>query len=410
MMRYWIKVMVGALVVAGASGGLAAPALAAGYAQGLQGARSAGLSGAVTARPDMGAAGYYNPAGLVLDEGLSLDVGASALVPRVIYEDPETGERTAAQVNGAFPPYLHGRLGFEHWAVGLSFGVPYGSGLSWPQDWTGRYEVTATSLTVMEAAPSVAWRPVDWLAIGGGPRLAYGTVGIERALDFAQPDSSGSVDLSGQAFGLGGQAGLWAQVHDRWQVGASWRSAVALAMEGVARFEDVPQEMADRAHDTRAQTEMVMPHRLALGVAYEVGLSGVISVDLEYQLWGAVDRFEVDFESDGVDDISEPRDWENTLTMRLGAEYQLPLNGLSVRTGFAIDPSPAPASTLSPATPDTDRFITSLGLGYEATEFLDVNLAYRFITLSRTASDGDFPGVYDGQIHGFSLGVAARVW
>ncbi len=385
-------------------------AVAGGYAQGFQGSQSAGMSGAVTARPNMPEAGFYNPAGFALQDEFGASLGAAALVPQVIYEDPRTGERTRAQVSGAFPPYLHGYWRQGSISLGLSLGVPYGAGLEWPEDWPGRFEVTSTSLTVYEAAPSLAWRPITWLAIGGGPRIAYGQVGFERFIDFAQPGDEGFVNLSAGAFGMGGQVGAWAQVHDLWSLGLSWRSAMTLAFEGLARFENIPEEMEDRAHDTIARTEMDLPHRLVAGVAFEVGAMGTISLDLEYTLWGVVDTFEVRFDSEDVEDILEARDWENTLAMRVGAEYLMPINGLTLRTGFAIDPSPAPEDTLSPATPDTDRYITSLGLGYQAMEFMDVDLSYTFITLSRTASTGDFPGVYDGQIHAFTLGLRWSAW
>lgn len=382
---------------------------AGGYAQEFQGHQSAGLAGAVTGRPDMPEAGYFNPAGWMLQDRYGVGGGVTVLVPLVAHEEPQSGERTRAEVDGAFPPYLHGFARFGDFAAGLSVGVPYGAGLQWPEDWSGRFEVTSTSLRAFEAAPSVAWRPVDWFALGAGPRIAWGQVNYERYLDFAHPGEEGFVRLAAGAPAMGGQVGAWAQVHDLWSVGLSWRSAMTLEFEGMARFEDIPPEMEHRAHDTVARTEMILPHRIAAGVAYELGVVGVISVDLQYTLWGAVENFEVHFESDGVDDIEEPRNWSNAIAMRVGAEYFAPVDGLSLRTGFAIDPSPVPEETLSPAQPDTDRTITSFGVGYEVSEFLQMGLAYNFIVLSQTASTGDgFPGVYDGWIHVFSLGVEGR--
>ena len=385
------------------------PAEAGGYAQGFQGSQSAGMSGAVTARPDMPEAGFYNPAGFVLQEDFGFGIGGAALVPQVIYEDPGTGERTRAEVSGAFPPYFHGYFRFGDFAAGLSMGVPFGAGLQWPEDWPGRFEVTSTSLRVFEAAPSVAWRPLQWLSVGAGPRFAWGTVGYERFLDFARPGEEGFVELSANAPAVGAQVGVWAQVHDLISLGASWRSSMDLDFEGIARFENIPPEMEMDAHDTVARTRMVLPHRFALGLAYEVMGSGVLSLDLEYNLWSAFDTFEVAFESDAIDDIVEDRSWNNTIAMRAGAEYLSPVDGLTIRSGVAIDPTPAPRETLSPAQPDTDRTVMSLGAGYIAAEGLQVDLAYNFVILNRTASgDEDFGGIYDGQIHVFTLGIRGR--
>ncbi len=385
---------------------MANPAWAGGYAQGFQGAGSAGVAGAVTGRPDIPEAGYYNPAGWALQDEWGLSGGGSLILPIVVHEDPQSGDRTQAEIDGAFPPFFHafGRIG--DFAGGLSLGVPYGAGLQWPEDWPGRFEVTSTSLEAYEASPSVAWRPFDWLAIGGGPRFVWGRVSYERFLDFARPGEEGFVDLAASAPGIGGQVGIWGRPHDLLSLGASWRSGMTLEFEGVAEFEDIPEEMQQDAHDTVARTDMVLPHRFALGLAYEVAAVGILSLDLEYSLWGAFETFEVEFDSEEVDDIVEDRDWNNTFAMRFGAEYLAPVEGLSIRSGLAIDPSPAPQDTLSPAQPDTDRTIMSLGAGYIPAEGIALDVAYNFITLNRTASTGDdFGGIYDGQIHVFSVGL-----
>lgn len=400
-----------AVIVAVGLATLSSPATAGGYTQSFQGAQSAGISGAVTARPDMPEAGYYNPAGWTLQDSWGVGFGGSLIFPIVMHEDPATGETTRAEIDGAFPPNLHAFGQWRDVAAGVSFGVSHGAGLQWPEDWPGRFEVTSTSLQALEAAPSLAWRPLDWLAIGGGPRFVWGSIGYERFLDFARPGEEGFVELNASAPGVGAQLGIWGAVSDRVSLGASWRSAINLEFEGVAEFEDVPMEMEDQAHDTNARTTMILPHRFATGVAYEVIGAGILSLDLEYTRWGAYDSFDVAFESDGVDDINEERNWRHTLGMRAGAEYMSPLDGLSVRSGLAIDPTPAPEDTLSPAQPDTDRTIMSLGAGYQVVEGLHFDLAYNYIILNRTASaDEGFSGIYDGQIHVFSVGMQARPW
>ena len=389
----------------------AGEARAGGYAQGFQGAAAAGVSGAMTARPTVPEAGYFNPAGFVLQGEWGVSGGASGIFPFVSHEDPASRERTRAEVDGAFPPNFHGFGRWRNFAAGLSLGIPYGSGLQWPEDWSGRFEVTSTRLTAYEAAPSVAWRPVKWLAIGGGPRLVVANVGFQRQIDVARPGEEASVDLNATTTGLGGQIGLWAKPLDLLSVGVSWRSAVTLDFEGVARFENVPLEMQHQARDARAETTLVLPDRVALGVGYELGAFGMLSLDLEYNRWSVYETFEVRFDNqgeEGPEDLVERRDWEDTLTMRFGVEYFSPLDGLAIRSGFAIDPSPAQEETLSPAQPDMDRYIMSLGAGYQAGERLYVDMAYNYVILSRTASAGDFAGIYDGQVHVFSLGITLR--
>ena len=385
-----------------------APAAAGGFAQGFQGTSAAGLSGAVTGRPDLPEAGYFNPAGFALQGNFGGGIGAAFLFPVVIHEDQDTRARTRAEIDGAIPPHLHAFGRYGDFAAGLSLGIPYGSGLQWPEDWAGRFEVTATSLTAYEAAPSVAWRPLEQLAIGGGPRFVWADVHFARRIDVTRPEEEARVSLDASAFGVGGQVGIWGEPLDRLTLGVSWRSSVTMDFEGVARFDDIPPEMSHRVHDARGRTTITLPDRVAFGVAYEISAMGRLSLDVEFNRWSTFDRFAVEFDSDDEDfdaDFSEVRDWDNTWGMRLGIEVFSPIDGLAMRSGFAIDPTPAPEDTLTPAQPDTDRYIMSLGLSYEGLPGLHVDAAYNYIILSRTASTGEFGGVYDGQVHAFSLGL-----
>jgi long-chain fatty acid transport protein len=387
---------------------VASTGTAGGFSQGYQGTTAAGLSGAVTARPDLPEAGYFNPAGLVLQKPWGGGVGAAALFPVVVHEDPTTQERTRAEIDGAIPPHLHVYGRYGAFGAGLSLGIPFGSGLQWPDDWPGRFAVTSTSLRAYEVAPSLAWRPIDRLAIGAGPRFVWANVHFARRIDITRPEEEARVSLDASAFGIGGQLGIWGQPLDNLTVGLSWRSFIPLDFEGIARFDDIPPEMSHLAHDARGRTSITLPDRVALGVAYGVAALGQISLDLEFNRWSVFDRFEVQFDSDDEDfsaDFSEVRDWDNTWGMRLGLEVYSPIDGLAFRSGFAVDPSPAPEETLTPAQPDTDRYIMSLGLAYEGLPGLFVDLAYNYIILSRTASSGEFAGIYDGQVHAFSLGL-----
>lgn len=404
--RWVCGLLAGALLMVGAG-----EATAGGYAQGIQGAASAGLAGAMTARPNRPEAGYYNPAGFVLQRGWGVSGGAAGIFPFVRFQGLGSGSQTKAEVDGAFPPHLHGFYRFQDFGVGLSLGVPYGSSLRWPDDWEGRFEVTSTSLRAYEAAPSVAWRPVDWLAIGAGPRFVYSTVGFGRQIDTARPQQEARVALDASTMAVGGQLGVWGRPMDLLTVGLSWRSSVQLDFEGMARFEEVPPELESEARDAVARTTMYLPDRVALGLAYELGAVGMVSLDLEWNRWSMYERFDVEFErpgGEGPRDLSEERGWENTIGMRLGLEVLSPVNGLAIRSGFGIDPSPAPAGGVSAAQPDMDRYITSLGVGYQAGERLFVDAAYNYLILSETASTADFAGVYDGMVHVLVVGLTIR--
>lgn len=383
-------------------------ASAGGFSQPLLGAQSAGTGGAVTGRADVPEAGFYNPAGWTLQRDWGAAIGGSAMYPIVVHRAGD-GTQTSAEVEGSYPPFLHAYGAFGDLAAGLSIDVPFGAGVQWPEQWEGRFEATATRLQAFEAAPAVAWRPIDEFAVGAGPRLLWAQLGFEQFRDFAQDDQEGFVELNASGVGVGAQVGAWGAVHDHWTVGASWRSASTVELEGMAHFEDIPPEMQHLAHDTPASTTMALPHRFAAGFAYDMPVMGRLSVDVEYTLWSSNDEFVVDFESDDIDAIEQQRNWGNTFSMRAGVESLPVIQGLVLRSGLAYEPSPAPREAVTAAQPTTDRMITSLGAGYIPFDGVEIDAAYNFMLLDSTvAADDGLSGTYGGQVHAFTLGVYLR--
>jgi len=68
-------------------------------------------------------------------------------------------------------------------------------------------------------------------------------------------------------------------------------------------------------------------------------------------------------------DVAQDQAWRNTVSVRVGGEFQR--GKLTLRHGTYLEQSPAPASTLSPSSPDANR----LGLGGGASWRFDRTLA-----------------------------------
>jgi long-chain fatty acid transport protein len=400
--------VVTAAVVAGtlfASGA----ALAAGFSQGLQGAASSGMAGAVTAHPEMVEGGYFNPAVYAFTPGLTFGLGGALVMGQLTHIEPSTGAETNTLPARGTPPYAHVAMGHGPIATSLSLMVPFGSGLSWPEDWAGRFEVTQIGLQALEITPSIAARPIKQVAIAAGPRILNATVEYRRRIDTVNPEREGSVHLGTAGWGLGWQAAILAEPLAGWTVGASYRSKARFDFTGRAHFEDIPIEMSHKAHDTTAKTTLVLPERLAVGTAYRFGFGLMLSVDLEYTGWRVFEVFAIDFDSEDVPDVAEPRRWHDTLALRVGAEYTGLVDGLAMRAGFAIDPSPSPRDTLSPSLPDSDRYLVTVGAGYAFGFGLRGDLALGRVILAPTASHGEaFAGEYRGAIHVMSAGLGGR--
>jgi long-chain fatty acid transport protein len=391
----------------------ASQAHAAGFALAEQGAQHQALAGATTAREDIGSVGFSNPAAYLMGAGLRAMVGASLVRPTITHTSPQ-GQQTDTESALSTLPQLHVG-GSLHTGIGVfgghvAFFAPYGSSVQWPDGWSGRYEAQRTRLQVLELNAGAGFSPARWLAISAGPRLLLGSLDTGRAVDTVDPTRDTRVAIATSGRAVGWQVSAMSAPIEQLTLGASFRSAATIDLSGTADFSDVPIELSGRARDTKVTSALPTPARLALGAAWDFG-QATLSLDAELFLWSSFEALRLDFEDDQVADVNQIRRWEDTVAIRLGWEQRLVDDQLSLRGGLAWDPSPGPADTLSPSSPDTDRVIVGLGVGwgFEQIEGLriDGSLGYTAL-LSRAASDPElFPGSYAGQllVAGLSVGV-----
>jgi long-chain fatty acid transport protein len=120
---------------------------------------------------------------------------------------------------------------------------------------------------------------------------------------------------------------------------------------------------------------------------FEVGLTNqalsnlTLSFDLQWVGWSSFRSLSLDFENDpgGILDSSVPKNWNDVINFRLGAEYELS-EALALRMGYVWDPTPVPPETLDTLLPDSNRHDVSIGLGYKSGS-ISVDLAYMAIIL-----------------------------
>ena len=387
-------------------------AQAAGFAVHEQGAASAALGGAATARPDLADAQYYNAAAWAVGSRASLSV--AALWP-TLSNQASDGQTQTEATTSAIPSLGAGLawrdvagLGWGDAGLGLSLGAPFGSSVRWPQGWPGRYDSEQTSLQVLELGLSGAWRPQPWVSLGAGLRAQRLGFSTQRALDVARPEQDARVRIDGASSALAWQGALLLWPTSALTVGLSWRSGSAHLARGAARFEDVPLELESRARDSATTTRFDLPGRLALGLAYRLGGATTLSLDAERFGWGVVDALRVDFEDPALTDLTQPRGWRATWALKLGAERAFFAQRMVARAGFFIDPSPAPANTLGASSPDGDRVGGALGAGLAVGQGLrvDVSLGYTAILERQTTQELGRQGRYAGRILSGALGLA----
>lgn len=385
---------------------LPAAALASGFAIPEQSAKALGMGG-VGVAADVGAAAiYYNPGALGWEDGIAAELSGTLIIPSFSYEPLRAIDGSPAKANPqvfVLPTLFAGfPVGPLHLGVGVFSN--FGLGLEWPAGFDGRFESQSSALQTLTFNATVAWKIHRHVSIGAGFDLVRGTVKLSQRLNMI--DAEGLLTLGGGTWGAGANAGVATHfLDDRLSIGVSYRSAVALAFDGRADFV-VPPEFEATLRDQAIRTTIVLPHIISLGVAFKPVKKLELSLDGSYTTWSSIDAFRFDFEDDALDQQLR-RDWVNTVTFRLGGQWEV-YDKLTLRLGVGFDQSPAPAHTLSPSLPDAHRLLFSVGAGYRLGNFsLDAGYLLA-VLLARQSAEPAFPARYSGLAHVVGLTLSFR--
>ena len=394
MSRAWLVAVVAVLVAP-------AGAHAAGFAVSEQSAVASGTAGAGVARQDDAGLAWYNPAALADGGGWRLGAGLTLAHPSVTAEAMDGSWTTDAESRWSTPPHLDLSWASGRFAAGVSLGVPFGSGITWPGDWPGRHEIVRTQLEDFRAAPFLALRLGD-VRIAGGVHVDAARLRIGRKLDFIDMDGDVAIDMDGR--GVGVDASAYWQANAELGVGVVYRSRTTIDFEGGANF-TTPEAFSEKTVDQVARTTMTLPDQFVVGAHWQRGKWAALA-DAEITAWGTYDQLLVDFAEEQTPDALQVNGWGTTVALRGGGEYT-PLPQLTVRAGAYYDPTPAPDDRLAPSSPDSSRVGVTAGATYVLSAAWRVDAFYEslFLLERESSSMDSLAARYGGsaQILGFGV-------
>ncbi len=334
---------------------------------------------------------FYNPAGLAYLESLAFAAGDTMVFPSFNYEDPAAVNPKGSNVNKLVPPphvyasyarkFDFGRLG-----AGIGFNYPFGLTLDWGDDFSGKHLVTKSALTIAELTAGLGYSPIPEVSIGAAFVASPAHVYLKRymgqqfglAADDGSPIEDASVEMSGSGWGFGFTAGVQARPLPWLFIGANYRSAIHLGLEGNAHFN--LDGLSDKSGfpDQKVETAFELPHIIAAGIGARFG-SFYTEFDLDYTFWSIFEEIPLTFPEDQTGALTQsvPEYWKDGFTFRLGNEYAI-TDQLRVRLGVGYDQSPATDEYLSPMLPDSDRAFVMGGAGYTFDFGLSIDAAYGF--------------------------------
>jgi long-chain fatty acid transport protein len=374
-------------------------AFSAGYQLNLQGLRQLAMGGGGTAYPWDAATIFYNPGGLARMDNFQVYGSALAIIPRVQFINSATGMSERSE-NKTFTPFNIYAGGTVKGLKGLGFGVgvytPFGSGVTWNDNWSGRYVVQSIYLQSVFVQPTVSYKINDAISIGAGYVYAFGHVDLSRALPVPSGASSsttgggipfpndGTANLNGKANGMGYNVGISLKASESLHFGISYRSRVDMHVKsGDAKF-TVAQSVASTFPNTSFDATLPLPEVLSVGAAWKPLPKFTVQVDFNLTGWKAYDSLAFNYSApvNGTMRSSAARLYQNRLASRLGMHYQA-TPSMEIMVGGAYDPSPVRDGYVTPDLPDASRVVGTAGFCWKPVPKLGILAVVEYVSSER---------------------------
>lgn len=416
------RLALAALAVA-VSGILAAPAAqASGFQLKENSAKALGraFAGSAAAPGDVSLV-VNNPAGMSTLDGVYFKADVTAINFSTEFTgggfdvtgQPLTGADSAVQGGDTIPvPALF--MAFpvgQHSHIGLALTVPYGFTTEYPKDWVGRYKGVKSHFQSLDFTLSYSYALSENFSVGGGLIAQQTEADLTSMVDFGtllgDPQShDGLARIVGDDTGFGYQLGLLWRMTARDYLGFNYRSKISHTLEGNATFHDVPPQLAalvqaGNFQNTTGTADFTTPASATLSYWHQGQRFG-FGANVGFTDWSSFEELRVHYES-GQADTVEPENWEDTMYVSLGGDYQLN-NVWTVRAGVSYDKTPTVDATRTPRVPDGNRTWLSFGLTYAPSNDFELNVGFAHLWVEDASFNNS--GITGGPMGSTLVGVS----
>lgn len=380
----------------------------AGFQLNLQGMRQLAMGGSGTAIPWDASTIFYNPGGMTQITNWQAYGSINVLTPRIRYVNAPTGTTTVDAVEQTYTPfnvYVAAPIGYKtRWRAGVGVYTPFGTGINWGNDWTGKYIIQDISLQAIYIQPTVSYEINDHISVGAGFIYATGNVELNRALPTLNANGeNGQAHLTGRGNGVGFNLGVHVKASDNVQFGFTYRSQVNMKVRrGFAEFSNIPTSLSGQFTNTAFSSKLPLPQVVSAGIGWMVSDRLTLQADANFVGWGTYDSLKFDYENNtsSLQDTRSARRYKNTLALRAGMHYKFSDNFAGM-LGTAYDPSPVRDGFVNPDLPDSRRYLATGGLSLKLWERMTVIGVVEYIFAQErtgTSNEAGFTGTYQTKI------------
>ncbi|MGO8993075.1 MAG: OmpP1/FadL family transporter [Polyangiaceae bacterium] len=400
-----------------------------------RGVRPLGRGGAFVAGADDFNATWYNPAGLA-DAGTSFLLDASWLNFSSTFQrqtDVVTASNTVLvqndpTVNGTTKfipiPTIGGTYNVDRFTFALGAFAPYTAITSYPLTLSdGSPSPSRYSLVSLDGSALVvtglwaAYKPAEWIRLGLGIEGLVGNFDSTVVFSACPPknllcagedpqyDAFSQLKV-GPIFAPSGNAGITIVPDEHVRVGLSGQLPFSINAPATVTVQlpNAPEFNGASQQGTNANVQFTLPAVLRAGIEYRFALGpGGMRVEAAYvrELWSEEQSIKIvptnitlvgvnGFPSPyAVSPITIPRNYQDSNSFRLGAEYAAKVHGYGIdaRMGVSYETSGVPAAYLSPLTVDMNKWFLGLGASFHLKKHWRFDILYGHVFASSVYVD-----------------------
>lgn len=265
--------------------------------------------------------------------------------------------------------------------LGLGIYTPFGLRTRYDDRFV-RFAAKTTNLTTMFVTPAIAWRPSKFFSIGAGLSYVYASAELSRKIclnpiNNCNPSGGaleGKLKLTDSTNAFAYNVGILITPVDELKLGFSYRGRTDLRFDSA----NVDLKGPFDPRKTKADVSTVpLPPVVNAGLFWQITNDWGAEFVYEYTRWSELEQLAAKFHPAStvvplgvpLSGFEFPQNWRDTSGVRFGTWFRLPKlfgddTDLILRGGFALEQTPIPDSTLSPAIPGADSLQLTAGIGY----------------------------------------------
>lgn len=366
--------------------------LADGFQIWPQDAKSIGTFGAgVAATADDASTTFYNPAGLTQikrqDGTLAViaDINSSRYKGQATV-DPALSDFTknSGTVQGGdldwLPTIFYVAPISKKWGFGLSLTSPFNLDINYGTGEFTRYSVTRHEIDVYDLSAALGYQLLSSLSIGAGIDVQHLDMQFNRIDNNTTSIANDQLSKNNLTdWATGWNAGMLWEPLQKFRIGLQYRSQIIHRPAGKSEIS---------GYSSRARTRLVVPPSTTLSLFKTVTPALDLLGTVNFTQWHNFESFVLKdvISPTGPYNITVQNHLSNTWLFALGARYRLVQN-LTLRGAFGYDQGFIENDMQRLSIPDSDRYIVSLGLGYQYTSTLSFDIGYLHSFFKRSHVD-----------------------